>query len=157
CERILRKEFGHEFFQSFVNANRLEFPFVRKAEEGFDAPVGDERFRCQLLCDFLTLTYLFKNEANAKRRFSNEVRLLSMYFRAVLLTLGIRHALRLSEGSAVLKLTSVLEYLANVLGETPLKVVQREPRLRTHANWRLASFVGIGCILFAAVLGPFPL
>jgi hypothetical protein len=117
CQRILRREFGHEFFHSVVNANRLEFPFVRKALEEFDVPVDYERFRMQLKCDFLALTYLLKNAGNEKRRFSKEERLLRMYFRVVFSLLWIKHRMGLSERAAVLKLTSILEYFANVLGE----------------------------------------
>ena len=117
CQSILRREFGHEFFHSVVNANRLEFPFVRKALEEFNVPVDYERFRMQLKCDFLALTYLLKNACNAKRRFSKEERLLRMYFRVVFSVLWIRHRMGLSERAAVLKLTSILQYFANVLGE----------------------------------------
>ncbi len=117
CQRILRREFDQEFFHAVVNANRLEFPFVRKALEEFDVPVDYPRFRMQLKCDFLALTYLLKNACNARRRFSYEERLLKMYFRTVLLALIIAHALGLNERAAVLKLTSILEYFANVLGE----------------------------------------
>jgi hypothetical protein len=117
CRKILRREFGHEFFHSVVNANRLEFPFVRKALEEFDVPVDYERFRMQLNCDFLALTYLLKNACNAERRLSKEEQLLRMYFKAVFFALWIRHKLGLSERAAVLRLTSILEYFANVLGE----------------------------------------
>jgi hypothetical protein len=120
CERILRRELGHEFFHSVVNANRLEFPFVRRALEEFNVPVEYERFRMQLRCDFLALTYLLKNACNAKRRLTHEERLLTLYFRAVFSVLWITHKLSLNERherAAVLKLTSILEYFANVLGE----------------------------------------
>ncbi len=117
CQRILRREFDQEFFHAVVNANRLEFPFVRKALEEFDVPVDYPRFRMQLKCDFLALTYLLKNACNARRRFSYEERLLKMYFRTVLLALIIAHALGWNERGTVLKLTSILEYFANVLGE----------------------------------------
>src|SRR6516225_3858182 len=117
CQSILRREFGHEFFHSVVNANRLEFPFVRKALEEFNAPVDYERFRMQLKCDFLALTYLLKNAGNAKGRLSKEERFLTWYFRVVVLKLIVAHSLRLGERAAVLKLTSILEYFANVLGE----------------------------------------
>ena len=40
-----------------------------------------------------------------------------MYFKAVFFALAIRHKVGLSEKAALLKLTSILEYLANVLGE----------------------------------------
>src|SRR5215831_21095938 len=97
CERILRRKFGHEFFHSVVNANRLEFPFIREALEEFEVPVDYERFRMQLKCDFLALTYLIESACNAQGRFSEEERLLRMYFRAVLFALAIRHKVGLSE------------------------------------------------------------
>jgi hypothetical protein len=71
CQKILRRQFGHEFFHSVVNANRLEFPLVREALEEFDVPVDYPRFRMQLKCDFLALTYLLRT----KRRFSIDERL----------------------------------------------------------------------------------
>lgn len=117
CQRILRREFGHEFFHAVVNANRLEFPFVRKALEEFRVPVDYPRFRMQLKCDFLALSYLLKNACTTRRRFSYEERLLAGYFRANFLVLIIAHWLRLNERAAVLRLTSILEYFANVLGE----------------------------------------
>jgi hypothetical protein len=117
CQRILRREFGHEFFHAVVNANRLEFPFVRKALEEFHVPVDYPRFRMQLKCDFLALTYLLRNACNSRRRFSYEEALLRTYFRAIFLMLIIAHALGLNERRVVLKLTSILEYFANVLGE----------------------------------------
>ena len=70
CQRILRKKFEQEYFQSIVNANRLEFPSVRKALEEFDAPVDYSRYRMTLKCDFLALTYLLKHAANAQQRFT---------------------------------------------------------------------------------------
>lgn len=117
CQKILRRQFGHEFFHAVVNANRLEFPFVREALEEFDVPVDYPRFRMQLKCDFLALTYLLKHACNTQRRFSHQERLLAMYFRAVFLMLIIAHTLGLNERATVLKLTSILEYFANVLGE----------------------------------------
>jgi hypothetical protein len=117
CQRILRREFYDEFFHAVVNANRLEFPFVRKALEEFGVPVDYERVRMPLKCDFLALTYLRRNGCYAKLRFSKDERLLRMYFRVVFSLLWIRHRMGLSEKAAVLKLTSILAYLTNALGE----------------------------------------
>ncbi len=117
CQKILRREFEKEFFHSIVNANRLEFPYLRKALEEFDVPVDYARFRMQLKCDFLALTYLLKNAVNASRSFSREERLLILYFRAILLFIAVLHMLGLKEKSPILKLTSILQYFANVLGE----------------------------------------
>jgi hypothetical protein len=117
CQRILRRKFEQEYFQSIVNANRLEFPSVRKALEEFDAPVDYSRYRMTLKCDFLALTYLLKHAANAQQRFTSEERLLMIYFRAVYFFMVARHALQLREKSAVMDLTAILQYFANVIGE----------------------------------------
>jgi hypothetical protein len=117
CQRILRREFDHEFFHAVVNANRLEFPFVRKALEEFDVPVDYSRFGMQLCCDFLALTYLLKNACNPRRRLSNAERLLWIYFHSLFLVLIVVHTLRFNERAVVLKLSMILEYFANVLGE----------------------------------------
>ncbi|HEV2493710.1 MAG TPA: hypothetical protein VG204_11650 [Terriglobia bacterium] len=117
CQRILRRRFEYDFYQLIVNANRLEFPLVREALEEFDAAVDYPRFRMQLECDFLALSYLLKNARNIRHCFSYEERLLMVYFRAILAGLGVLHALGLNERAAVLKLASILEYFANVVGD----------------------------------------
>ncbi len=117
CQRILRRRFEQEFFQSIVNANRLEFPSVRRAIEEFDAPVDYARLRMMLRCDFLALAYLLKNAANVRQRYSREERLLIFYFRLTSWSLFARHLLRLREKPSVLKLTAILQYFANVVGE----------------------------------------
>ena len=118
CERILRWRLNQQFYHSVVEANGLQFPFVRKAVEDVGVPVDYWRFRMQLKCDYLALTHLFV--CNAKRFSASEwlfVWELAMYFRAVLLALVIAHTLRLNERAAFLKLTMMLEYFANVVGE----------------------------------------
>jgi hypothetical protein len=117
CQKILRRKFEQEFFLPIVNANRLEFPAVRKALEEFDVPVDYPRLRMMLKCDFLALTYLLKNAANTKQRFSHEERLLIYYFRWVFFSFVVRHMLRLREKPAILKLTAILQYFANVVGQ----------------------------------------
>src|SRR6266446_160204 len=117
CQKILRKRFDQEFFHSIVNANRLEFPTVRRELEEYNGPVDYARYRMTLNCDFLALTYLLKNAANVKQRFTREEQLLILYFRAVYFYMVTRHALRLPEESALLGLTKILEYFANVIGQ----------------------------------------
>jgi len=117
CQKILRRQFSQEFFQSIVNANRLEFPSVRKAIEDFDSPVEYPRLTLTLKCDFLALTYLLKNAANINQRYSFEERLLILYFRLVFTSMMVRHWLNLRETPAALKLTAILKYFANVVGE----------------------------------------
>jgi hypothetical protein len=117
CQKILRRQFSQEYYQAIVNANRLEFPSVRKALEDFGAPVEYPRLMLTLRCDFLALTYLLKNAANVNQRYNYEERLLILYFKLVFVSLITRHWLRLRETSAALKLTAILEYFANVVGE----------------------------------------
>ena len=97
---------------------------MRKALEEFDVPVDYRHVRMQFKTDFLALTYLLRNVRDAKVFFAKErlkeelfVRELRWYFRAVFLVLWIKHRMGPSERAAVLKLTSILEYFANVLGE----------------------------------------
>jgi hypothetical protein len=117
CQKILRRQFDREYFQSIANANRLEFPALRKSLEEFGAPADYPRLRMMLKCDFLALTYLLKNAANVNQRYSKDERLLILYFRWQFLSLALRRLLKVGEKKAILKLTSVLQYFANVVGQ----------------------------------------
>jgi hypothetical protein len=117
CQKILRRQFDREYFQSIANANRLEFPSLRKSLEEFGAPVDYPRLRMMLKCDFLALTYLLKNAANVNQRYSRDERFLILYFRWQFLSLAVRRLLRVGEKKAALKLTAVLQYFANVVGQ----------------------------------------
>ena len=117
CQRLLRRQFDREYFLAIVNANRLEFPAVRRTLEEFNAPVDYPRLRIMLKCDFLALTYLLKNAVNVDQRYSREEQLLMLYFRLAFASLITRHWLRVREKPAILKLTAVLQYFANVVGQ----------------------------------------
>src|SRR5208337_646426 len=117
CQRILRRQFDREHFLAIVNANRLEFPAVRRTLEEFNAPVDYSRLRMMLKCDFLALTYLLKNAVNTNQRYSGEERLLMLYFRLLFASLITRHLLRVAEKPAILELTAILQYFANVVGQ----------------------------------------
>lgn len=116
CQRILQREFDREYFLPIVNANRLEFPSVRKAVEEFDTPIDYARFCMMLKCDFLALTYLLKNAANDSRRYAHQDRLLILYFHLTYFILRFRHLLRLDEKLSILRLTSILRFFGNVVG-----------------------------------------
>jgi len=117
CQRILRQQFDREYFLAIVNASGLEFPAVRRASGEFNAPVDYARLRMMLKCDFRALTYLLKNAVNVKQRYSGEERLLMFYFRLVFASLITRRWLRVGEKPAILKLTAILQYFANVVGQ----------------------------------------
>ena len=117
CQRILRQPFERQYFLAVVHASGLEFPSVRRTLEEFNAPLDYPRLRIMLRCDFLALTYLLKNAANVHQRTSRQERLLMLYFRLVSASLIIRRWLRVGEKPALLKLTVILQYFANVVGE----------------------------------------
>ena len=117
CQKILGRQFDREYFRSIANANRLEFPSLRKSLEEFGAPVDYSRLRMMLRCDFLALTYLLKNAANVNQRYTYDERLLIVYFRWQFVSLAVRRLLKIGENSAILRLTAVLQYFANVVGQ----------------------------------------
>src|SRR5487761_714301 len=91
CQKILRRRAHQEFYHSIVNANRLEFPFVRSAIEDYDAPLDYTRFRMQLKCDFLALTYLMKNALNSTQKLSRDEKFLVLYSKTLFFTLSLVH------------------------------------------------------------------
>jgi len=117
CQKVLRRQFDREYFQSIAKAVRLEFPSLRKSLEEVQAPVDYSRLSMMLRCDFLALTYLLDNVAGASQRYSWEERLLVLYFRWQFLSLAVRHLLKVGENKAILRLASVLQYFANVVGQ----------------------------------------
>jgi hypothetical protein len=117
CQSVLRRQFDLEYFRSIASSNRLEFPSLRQSLEEVGTPIEYARLRRALRCDFLALTYLLKNVENSKRRYSNEERLLIAYFYTQSVSLAVRRLLNLSDNKVVLRLTSVLQYFANVVGQ----------------------------------------
>ena len=117
CQWILRQQFEREYFQSIANMIRLEFPSIRKSLAELRTPVDYSRLPRALECDFLALTHLLQNTANGKKRYSKEQRLLILYFRVQLISFAVRRLLRVGEMKAALRLTSVLKYFANVIGQ----------------------------------------
>jgi hypothetical protein len=117
CQRILRRQFEREYFQSIANVIRLEFPSLRKALEDFGVSVDYSRVPRALKCDFLALTHLLKTTAGAKQGYSKAQSLLILYFRWQFLSLAVRRSLRVGEKKAALRLTSVLQYFANAIGQ----------------------------------------
>lgn len=117
CQKILRREFEHGYFQSVVNLNRLAFLAIQRELEHQDAPQDYEGLRASLRCDLTALTYLLKHANNASGGFAAEERLLVAYFRVMLFSLTLRHTFGLRQKPAIMKLTSILQYFSNVLGQ----------------------------------------
>jgi hypothetical protein len=116
CRKILRRPFEREYYRAIANAHRLEFPALRRELEVGGSTVDYPRLRRALECDFLALTYLLKNAANVKQRYSYEERLLILDFQWESLSLVLRRSLRLGGNRVILRLTSILQYFANVVG-----------------------------------------
>jgi hypothetical protein len=117
CQKILRRQFDQEYFRSVANVIRLEFPSLRKSLEEFGTLVDYSRLPGTLKRDFLALTHLLKNVPNANQRYSKEEWLLIVYFCWQFLSLAVRRLLKVGEKRAALRLTSVLQYFANEVGQ----------------------------------------
>lgn len=117
CQRILRRQFDREYFKTTASAVRLEFPALRKTLVESGIPVDYPRLRVMFTCDFLALTHLLRNTAKPGPRHSGEERLLMFYFRWQFLTLAAGRWLKVGERNTALRLASVLQYFANVLGQ----------------------------------------
>jgi hypothetical protein len=117
CQRILRRQFDQAYFQSIAKVIRLEFPSLRKSLAEVGTTVDYSRLSRAVKCDFLALTHLLKNTADLKQCYSREQRLLILYFRIQFLSLAVRRLLGVGERKAALRLTSVLQYFANVIGQ----------------------------------------
>ena len=126
CQRILGREFDRAYFQLTVNSARLEFASLRKGLEFPTAPLDFAQCRLALQCDLLTLRYLLKHAANLKQSLSGQERLLMLYYRLSSVSFVVRHWLGLNEKAAILKMASVLQYFANVVGERKFRM-QADP------------------------------
>ncbi len=116
CEKVLRREFSHPYHQDIIKAIRLEYPGLRDSCAA-DASFNYSDVRLTFKCDFMTLEYLLKNVDLSRRHLSRRERLLVIYFRFLLFSLPIRHAFKLHEKQAVMRLATVLQFFANSVGE----------------------------------------
>src|ERR1700730_7539604 len=118
CESILRREFD-PVLRLTVNACRLEFQFVQKEMENTERQSDYGWVRMALKCDYKALAYLLKNAgiANYSRQERILMPYLMLYFRALSLMVSVQHSLKLNEKRTILKLTDILHYFANLLGE----------------------------------------
>jgi hypothetical protein len=116
CESVLRHEFSHPYLQDIIARARLEYPRLRDAfASSASSDYSDARLALE--CDFATLAYLLKNSRDKRGHWSRREKILLLYFRFLLLWLSVRHALKLQEKDVVRRLTTVLDYFANLLGE----------------------------------------
>ena len=117
CRRILARPFGREYFQQIVTVHRFEFLLIRNTSGDFAQPTEFFRLTAALRCDLLGLTYLLKHTANFNQSYTSEELRLILYFRVLHALLVIRHWLRWREKPALMNMTAILLYFANVIGE----------------------------------------
>ena len=117
CQKLMGRRLTREFYEPIIMAHRLEFPLVRKAIEDCGSSGQYSRLSVTLKCDFLAVTYLLRNASNVYQRVTYEEILLMLYFRVLCASLIARHGLGLRKNSTVLKLTAILQYFADVVGE----------------------------------------
>lgn len=116
CERVLQREFSQPYFENVLKAMHLEYPSVIEALSSGTSP-DYSSVRLGLECDFEALSSLLKYGVQTRRFLSRRERLLLLYFRFLLLCLPIRHVLNLREEETVMKLSTMLQFFANVVGE----------------------------------------
>lgn len=115
CERVLRRQFDRDYFKDIAQVCRLGFPSLRLALEGRDAPLDYASACVKLRVDFAVLSSL-KDAAHLGGRPCLGERLLRPYFHGILLALPL---LRVAGAGkrAITKLTAILQYSANAVGE----------------------------------------
>jgi len=140
CQKIVGRQFAGEYFQSVVEDYRLKLPSLRESLAGFSPSADSSRLRVMLKCDFLALTNLLKT-SSINHRYSSEERFLILYFRWQFLSLPFRRFLRVGEKKTILRLTSVVQYFANVVGQrlSQFAVVKGTPDLRSEKGEEFAT------------------
>ena len=127
CEKAMKRRFRRPYFRKMVEAFQLEYPLLLGDSEA-KSSFTFAQSHLALKCDFITLKYLLKNGSPARRRLTGHEWLLLNYFRLLLLSLSIRHAFRLRDRKVLSKLTTILQFFANSVGErmslTPLANAQ---------------------------------
>jgi hypothetical protein len=119
CEKVLSREFNRAYFHDVINSIEMEFPRLGQALST-GAPVSYSQIQLALKSDYSMLTFLIKNGDSRQPEFSWQERLVMGYFRLLLLLLPVRYALHFREEHAVMKLTTILRYFANLVGERVL-------------------------------------
>ena len=117
CQMILRRQFEREYFESIAEVMRLEFPALRKSLDDPHASVDYSRLSKALRADLLALTHVLENTARLGEGPSLEDRLLILYFRCQLISFAVRQFIKADKRTAILRLTSVLQYFGNMAGQ----------------------------------------
>jgi len=116
CKKVLQREFRRPYCEKVLTAMHLEYPRLLAAFSP-GASVDYSRAHLALKCDFIALSYLLKNGDDPHRLISRHERIMLFYFSFLLFCLPFRHTLHLREQEAVFKLSTMLQFFANLVGE----------------------------------------
>jgi hypothetical protein len=116
CEQALRREFSQSYFKEIIQAVRLEYPKLLNSTASNGLP-DYRQARLDLQCDFFALKSLLKKVDPSRQHLTRGERLVGLYFGFLFFSLPIRHAFKLQEREAVLRLATVLQFFANSVGE----------------------------------------
>lgn len=122
CERILERPFEEPLAQPIVEANKLSFLRLRHVLEVCDTSMDSARAQRELKHDFVALTYLLRNAGSQRRRLSRAERTGAIYFRMLSGLFALFGVFGMDGRSLLLKMVSILEFYANVLGERTKRV-----------------------------------
>ncbi len=119
-QSILRRPFKRRYSEEVAEANQLEFLAIREALDADREAVGDHGGVLDALeRDYEALSYLLRNAATLHvGHCSPSERLLILDFQLLRLQARIAHAVGVGNWrSVLLKMTAILEYFANVVGQ----------------------------------------
>jgi hypothetical protein len=125
CERVLRKQFDQEYFQAIAQVCRLGFPSLRLTLAPGDAPLDYASVCAKLRADFVVVSSLKGSSYWTAHPCLGE-RLLGAYFHVILLALPLLRAAGAGK-RAIRKLTAILEYCSNAVGEQLSSAQVAEP------------------------------
>ena len=122
CERIIGRPFEEPLAHPVIEGNKLTFLQIRRALQTPDATIDCARFQIQLESEFADLIRLLRCAGTGRRRLSGDERTGAIYFRMLSALLSIGRLFALQGRPLILKMTSVLEFFANLLGERTRRV-----------------------------------
>ena len=134
CERIFQRPFEEPLARPIIEANNLTFPDIRLALAACNSPVTSARSQAQLKRDFVALTCLLRNAGTGRRSLSGPERTGVVYFRLLSGLLTVCCLLGMKGRSLQLKMTTVLEFFANVLGERTRRVCFAQLKPSEHPS-----------------------
>lgn len=132
CEKVLKQEFAHSYSAFLVHTASLEFLEMRRKLVAAEGAIDYTRVATALECDYrveLNLLQQF-NSKGLHHKVANL--LLRCYFRLLSFSVSPSRALGFTGKAALLKLTDILQYFSNTVGQQ--MCLARAEALSTSSN-----------------------